>query len=92
MAKERPIRLLLEGTNANGTPSGMGKRYIHQNRKGDWCCTSADGTPLALCDVIEDRNEMALRFKLEDANNAHEAVKAVREHVSRLWAKVSIVD
>lgn len=80
MATKEKIRVRITAVNVAGEK--LGTRYIYQNAKGEWRCTGAAGTPLAMSDSLKDHDEMALIFELEDASSGAEAVKAVRRRLA----------
>lgn len=62
--------------------------YIYRTSSGRWQLSNNSGVPLALSNICRD--EMLLRFALEDAgDDAQKALDAVKTHVHSQYGKVA---
>lgn len=53
--------------------------YIHHTAHRGWSCTLANGIPAAMHYAVGNADEMALKFRLEDAASDAERLQIVRE-------------
>lgn len=59
--------------------------YLYNTPAGNWQAALANGTPFAFGQAAHTRDEMALKFELERAATAEEAVRILRSHAD--WDK-----
>ena len=63
--------------------------YLYHDKDGWWKRASPGGTQLSIADTVAGHDEMALRFRLEDATTSDERLRLIQKAVG-VYGKVEV--